>query len=83
MTNKIIFIQNTKELTIGDVILAIPDGDDIRRVGDNYKVRRAGVENVIEDDNLLMYDLDNKEHFVWDGNCDVTDDDGFIIVAIR
>ena len=83
MKNKIIFINNTKELAVGDVVLAIPDGNDIRRVGDSYKVRRAGVEDVIEDDNLVMYDLDNKEHFMWDGNCDVTDDDNFIIVAIR
>ena len=83
MKNKIIFINNTKELAVGDVVLAIPDGNDIRRVGDNYKVRRAGVEDVIENDNLVMYDLDNKEHFIWDGDCDVTDDDNFIIVAIR
>ena len=59
------------------------DGNDIRRVGDNYKVRRAGVEDITDDNTLIMYDLDNEKHFVWDGNCDVTDDDNFIIVAIR
>lgn len=83
MKNRMIFISNTMELAIGDVVIAIPDGNDIRRVGDNYKVRRAGVEDITDDNTLIMYDLDNEKHFVWDGNCDVTDDDNFIIVAIR
>lgn len=83
MDNRMIFINNTNELTIGDVVLAIPNGDDIRRASENYRVRRAGVEAVTEDSNLIMYDLDNKERFMWDGNCDVTDDDNFIIVTIR
>lgn len=83
MDNRMIFINNTNELAIGDVVLAIPNGDDIRRASENYRVRRAGVEAVTEDSNLVMYDLDNKEHFMWDGNCDVTDDDNFIIVTIR
>ena len=83
MKNRMIFISNTMELAIGDVVIAIPDGNDIRRVGDNYKVRRAGVEDIADDNTLIMYDLDNEKHFVWDGNCDVTDDDNFIIVAIR
>jgi hypothetical protein len=83
MDNRMIFINNTNELAIGDVVLAIPNGDDIRRASENYRVRRAGVEAVTEDSNLVMYDLDNKERFMWDGNCDVTDDDNFIIVTIR
>ena len=83
MDNRMIFISNTNELAIGDVVLAIPNGNDIRRASENYRVRRAGVEAVAEDGNLVMYDLDNKERFMWDGNCDVTDDDNFIIVAIR
>ena len=83
MDNRMIFISNTNELAIGDVVLAIPNGDDIRRASENYRVRRAGVEAVTEDSNLVMYDLDNKERFMWDGNCDVTDDDNFIIVTIR
>jgi hypothetical protein len=83
MDNRMIFINNTNELAIGDVVLAIPNGDDIRRISENYRVRRAGVEAVTEDSNLVMYDLDNKERFMWDGNCDVTDDDNFIIVTIR
>jgi len=83
MKNRMIFIDNTIELAEGDVVIAIPDGNDIRRVGKNYSVRRAGVESIMEDGNLLMYDLDNEQHFAWDGNCDVTDDDNFIIIAIR
>ena len=80
---KMIFIEHTSELTVGDVVLAIPDGDDIMRIGENYCVRRAGVEAIDDNNNLVMYDLDNLNHFMWDGNCDVTDDDNFIIVTLR
>ena len=83
MKKKIIFISNTSELAVGDVVLAIPDGDGIVRMGKNYSIRRAGVEAVDMQDNLVMYDLDNLEHFMWDGNCDVTNDDNFIIMVLR
>lgn len=80
---KMIFIKNTSELAVGDVVLAIPDGDDIMRIGENYCVRRAGVEAINDNNDLVMYDLDKQNRFMWDGNCDVTDDDNFIIVTLR
>ena len=53
------------------------------RIGENYCVRRAGVEAIDDNNDLVMYDLDKQNHFMWDGNCDVTDDDNFIIVTLR
>ena len=85
-TKNMIFIHNTIELDIGDVVLCIPYGDDVMRIGQNYHVRRLGVEDVDDDDNLTMFDLDNETHYIWDGNCDVnvdTEDDNFIFVALR
>lgn len=78
-----IFINNTTELDVGDVVLCIPYGDDVMRIGQNYRVRRFGVESIDDDNNLIMFDLDNETHFVWDGHCDVYDDNTIMYIAMR
>lgn len=65
-------INNTGELTVGDIILSIPNKHNIYKTGKNYSVRRFGVESInYEDNTILLFDLDNYEHFHWNRNIDI------------
>lgn len=65
-------INNTGELTVGDIVLSIPNKYNIYKTGKNYSVRRFGVESInYEDNTILLFDLDNYEHFHWNRNVDI------------
>ena len=65
-------INNTGELTVGDIVLSIPNKHNIYKTGKNYSVRRFGVESInYEDNTILLFDLDNCEHFRWNRNVDI------------
>lgn len=65
-------INNTGELIVGDIVLSIPNKHNIYKTGKNYSVRRFGVESIdYENDIVLLFDLDNYEHFHWNRNVDI------------
>ena len=65
-------INNTGALIVGDIVLSIPNKHDIYKTGKNYSVRRFGVEAINYEDNIvLLFDLDNYEHFYWNRNIDI------------
>ena len=65
-------INNTGELIVGDIVLSIQNKHDIYKTGKNYSVRRFGVESInYEDNTILLFDLDNYEHFHWNRNVDI------------
>ena len=65
-------INNTGELIVGDIVLSIPNKHDIYKTGKNYSVRRFGVESInYENNTLLLFDLDNYEHFHWNRNINI------------
>lgn len=65
-------INNTGELTVGDIVLSIPNKHNIYKTDKNYSVRRFGVESInYEDNTILLFDLDNYEHFRWNRDVDI------------
>ena len=65
-------INNTGELMTGDIVLSVPNKNDIYKTGKDYSVRRFGVESInYEDNTILLFDLDNYEHFRWNRNVDI------------
>ena len=67
-----LIINNTGELTVGDIVLSIPNKHDIYKTGKDYSVRRFGVESInYENNTLLLFDLDNYEHFHWNRNINI------------
>ena len=67
-----VLINNTGELMTGDIVLSIPNIKNICKVGNDYSVRRFGVEAInYETDVILLFDLDKCEHFYWNRNVDI------------
>lgn len=65
-------INNTGELMTGDIVLSVPNKNDIYKTGKDYSVRRFGVEAIDYENNIiLLFDLDNYEHFYWNRNIDI------------
>lgn len=65
-------INNTGELMTGDIVLSIPNKNNIYKTGKDYSVRRFGVEAIDYENNIiLLFDLDNYEHFYWNRNIDI------------
>lgn len=62
--------NNTNSLDIGDTVIAFPYSMDIFKK--NNQIRKATVvEKSI--DKLLLIDLDKREMFYWDLDCNITD----------
>lgn len=68
------YFTNTKDLKIGDVVVAFPEPID--KLGNEYRIRRAMVINRVKVNDEIKYisllDLDNNELFVWDYDCEMT-----------
>jgi hypothetical protein len=56
----------------GDIAIALPNRNDIHRAGNEYRIYRFVVEAMdYEDGFVLLYDLDNDEHFKWNLNVNI------------
>ena len=77
-------INNTGELMTGDIVLSIPNKNNIYKTGKDYSVRRFGVEAIDYENNIiLLFDLDNYEHFYWNRNIDILKKYHSLIVIIN
>ena len=66
------FFNNTKELKVGDIVIAFPDPID--KMGMENRIRRAVVIGK-DSQYIKLLDLDNEfpKEFIWENNCKIRD----------